>query len=111
LIVNFIVKIVGKTLSKFYIFKGERLHDDYIKLCKQGTCMAMQRKTWMTSFLFKKFMFFFKRSILGGISFINRIFLLILDEHGFHVTLETIKQTQEFGLNMITLLSHTNHAL
>jgi hypothetical protein len=55
-------------------------------------------------------MFFFKRSILGGISFTNRNFSFILDGHGFHVTLETIEQTQEFELNMITLFSHTNHA-
>jgi hypothetical protein len=37
--------------------------------------------------------------------------LLILDEYGSHVTLEAIKQAKEFGLGMITLPSHTSHAL
>jgi hypothetical protein len=37
--------------------------------------------------------------------------LLILDGHGSHVTLEVIEQAQEFGLDMIILLSHTSHAL
>jgi hypothetical protein len=62
--------------------------DDYIKLCKQGTCM--QTKAWMTNFSFKKFMYFFKRSIPCGISLINR-HLLILNGHRSHATLEAIK--------------------
>ncbi len=37
--------------------------------------------------------------------------MLILDGHGFHDTLEAIEQAQEFGLDMITLPSHTFHAL
>ncbi len=31
--------------------------------------------------------------------------------HGSHVTLETIEQAKDFGLNMITLPSRTSHAL
>jgi hypothetical protein len=34
-----------------------------------------------------------------------------MDGHGSHVTLKAIEQMQEFGLNMVTLLSHTSHAL
>jgi hypothetical protein len=64
--------------------------DDYIKLCKQGSCMVMQSKAWMIDFLFKEFMSFFKRSIPSGISLINRHFFII-DGHGSHVTLETIE--------------------
>jgi hypothetical protein len=37
--------------------------------------------------------------------------LLILDGHDNHVTLETIKQGKELGLNMITLPSHTLQTL
>jgi len=64
----------------------------------------------MIIFLFKEFFFFFNKSILGGVSFSNR-HLLILDGHGNHVTLEVIKQVEDFGLDMITLPSHTSHAL
>jgi hypothetical protein len=42
--------------------------------------------------------------------FTNR-HLLVLDGHGSHVTLEAIKHAQEFGLNTITLPSHTSHVL
>jgi hypothetical protein len=35
---------------------------------------------------------------------------LVLDGHGSHVTLKAIKQAKEFGLDMVTLPSHTSHA-
>jgi hypothetical protein len=72
--------------------------------------MGMQNKTWMTSFMFKEFLSFFKRFIQGGISQTNHD-LLILDGHGSHITLKTIKQVQEFGLDIVTLPFHTSHAL
>jgi hypothetical protein len=37
--------------------------------------------------------------------------LLILDGHGNHVTLKTMKKTQKVELNMITLPFHTWHVL
>jgi hypothetical protein len=70
----------------------------------------MQKRAWMTTFLFKKFLSFFNKLIPSGVSFNNR-HLLILDGHGSHVTLEAIKHAKDFGLDMITLPSHTSHAL
>jgi hypothetical protein len=72
--------------------------------------MVMQNKTWMTTFLFKEFQSFFKNLVSNGISQSNT-HLLILDGHGSHVTLKEIGQAQTFGLYMITLPSHTSHAL
>jgi len=86
------------------------MRDDYIKQFKLGTCMAMQTKTWMTTFLFKLFLSFFNWLLLGGISQTN-CHLLILDGHGPHVTLDAIKQAMDFRLNIITLLSHTSYGL
>jgi hypothetical protein len=77
---------------------------------KSRTCMAMQSKAWMTTFLFTKFFSLFKRLMPSGISLTNR-HLLILDGHRSHVTLEVIEQVKKFGLDMITLPSHTSHAL
>jgi len=37
--------------------------------------------------------------------------MFIFDGHGSHVTFEAIGQAQPFGLAMVTLLSHTSHAL
>ncbi len=110
LTVNYVVNAIGDILLWFYIFKGEQLRDDHIQLCKPGTYMAMQKKAWMTSFLFKKILSFSKRFVPGGTSLMSR-HLLILDGHNSHVTLEAIEQAHEFGLNMVTLPAHTSHAL
>jgi hypothetical protein len=50
-----------------------------------------------------KFLLFFKRSILGGISQTKR-HLSIMDRHGSHITIEAIKQVQEFRLKSPCLL-------
>jgi hypothetical protein len=51
----------------------------------------MQGKAWMTSFLFKEFLSFFKKIVLGDISQ-SKHHLLIMDGHGLQVTLEAIEQ-------------------
>jgi hypothetical protein len=58
---------------------------------------------------FQGILSFFKRSIPNGISLTNK-HMFILDGHGSHVTLKAIKQAQKFGLDLITLFSHTSHA-
>ncbi len=58
LTINCVVNAIESVLPSFYIFKGERLRDDYIKLYKLNTCMAMQKKAWMIIFLFKEFFIF-----------------------------------------------------
>lgn len=70
----------------------------------------MQRKARITSSFFKEFFFSFKKFIPNGMSLTNR-HLLIINGHGSHVTFKVIEQAQEFGLNMITLPSHTSHVL
>ncbi len=108
---NYVMNVTNGIMLGFYIFKGEKLKNDYIKFYKTNTCVAHNTKrTWMTCFMFKVFFFFFKWSILSGIFKTNR-HLLIINEHGSHITLKSLKQTQAFGLNMITLPSHTSRAL
>ncbi len=41
LTINYVVNVVGTTLPRFYIFRGEKICDDYIQFCKLGTYMAM----------------------------------------------------------------------
>jgi hypothetical protein len=60
LTINCVMNAVGGLIPIFYIFRGERIKDDYIKYCKFGTCMVGQTKAWMTNFLFKEFRHFSK---------------------------------------------------
>jgi hypothetical protein len=55
-------------------------------------------------------LFFLEVNIPSGIPLRNR-HIQILNGHGSHVTLEAIEQTQTFKLDMVTLPSHTSHAL
>lgn len=72
--------------------------------------MHDKTKNSMDDFFSLIFFSFFKRFVPSGISRTN-CHLLILDWHGFHATLKSIEQTQDFGLVMITLLSPTSHPL
>jgi hypothetical protein len=78
---NYVVNVKGGFLLTFYIFRGEWLQEDYIKDYKHKTCMTMEKKDWMRTFLFKKFLSFIKRSIIGGIILTN-YHLSIFDWHG-----------------------------
>jgi hypothetical protein len=84
--INYDIHATRRCLTCFYIFRGDKVKNDYIKHYKKRNMHGnLQRKAWMiTSFLFKKFLSFFKRSILGGIFQYNQ-HLLILDGHGSHV--------------------------
>jgi hypothetical protein len=46
-------------LLRFYIFKGERLQDDYIQFCKPRTYTTMQKKTLDDLISFQKVFVFF----------------------------------------------------
>ncbi len=60
LTINCEVNVVGGSIPRFYIFHDERIRGDYNMHYKPGTCMAVRTKAWMTSFLFKEFLSFFK---------------------------------------------------
>ena len=74
--------------------------------------MAMQPRAWMTSYLFSAWISHFIASIRrhSVISPEHR-HLLILDGHNSHVTLEVARLAKNVGLDLITLPSHTSHAL
>jgi hypothetical protein len=73
-------------LLGFYIFGGRKVAQQLHTTMQSKTCMTIHRKAWMTYFLFKIILSFFKRSILGGIFIINK-HLLMLDYHDCHHTL------------------------
>jgi hypothetical protein len=83
-------------ILRFCIFRGERIRDDFIKNKIFGTCVVVQTKAWMKTFLFKEFLSFFKRIVPSGI-FPNNRHLLILDGLGSHVSLQAICRNPTFG--------------
>ena len=74
--------------------------------------MGMQPNAWMTKWLFESWISHFITCLRKGpgIDLTNR-HLLILDGHNSHVTLEVVKTAMESGVDIISLPSHTSHAL
>jgi hypothetical protein len=69
-----------------------------------------ENKSMDDQFLFQKDMVCFFQEFNIRWNFLNRYkHLLVLDGDGYHITLEAIKQTQEFVLDMNTLPSHASH--
>jgi hypothetical protein len=106
------VNASGEAIPAIYIFQGKSFRQNYIEHCEAGTTMAMQPRAWMTSYLFSAWISHFLESMrrLGGIS-LERRHLLILDSYNSHVTLEVVMEAKRVGLDLLTLPSHTSHAL
>jgi hypothetical protein len=102
----------GGSIPNFYILKGTYFLQDYVKRCEDNAVMAMQPNAWMTKWLFESWISHFigclKRG--PGIDQKNR-HLLVLDGHNSHVTLEVVSVAMTSGLDIVSLPSHTSHAL
>jgi hypothetical protein len=70
--------------------------------------MAIQKKVWMTTFMFQEFLIFFKTYVPFGI-FETNFHLLILNGHRSHAIVEGILQAQQLGLNIITIPFHKSY--
>jgi hypothetical protein len=105
-------RVVHSVIPNFYIFKRMCMRHNYIRRCESGATMTMSRKAWMTGFLLSTWINHFIQSLQysGGISAENP-HLLILDGHNLHVTIEVVAKAKEVGLHLVTLPSHTSHAL
>ena len=102
----------GGCIPNFYILKGCYFLADYIANCEEGAVMGMQPNAWMTRWLFESWVSHFIECLKRGpgIALSNR-HLLILDRHNSHVMLQVVKISMESGLDIISLPSHTSHAL
>ena len=96
----------------FYILKGTYFLQDYIVGCEEGAVMGMQHNAWMTRWLFESWILHFIECLKRGPSIdLNNRHLLVLDGHNSHVMLKVMKIAMHSGLDIISLPSHTSHAL
>ena len=83
-----------------------------MRKCESNAIMAMQPNAWMTKWLFESWISHFIGTLKAttGIDESKR-HLLILDGHNSHVTLEVVQLAMNSGLDIVSLPSHTSHAL
>jgi hypothetical protein len=107
------VNPAGYHIPSFYIFRGKSFQRDYIKHCEDNASMAIQPKAWMTGHLFKSWIWHFVKNVKDyGLDISPfRHHLLILNGHGSHVTVDVVKTARSVGLDLLTLPSHTSHAM
>ena len=106
------IKAVGGSISNFYILKGTYFLQDYIVGCEEGAVMGMQPNAWMTRWLFESWISHFIECLRRGPGIdLNNRHLLVLDRHNSHNMLEVMKIAMQLGLDIISLPSHTSHAL
>ena len=90
-------------MPNFYIFKGIRPKRNYLALCEDGASFGMQKKGWVDSYLFSKWMdhFLSKLKERGLLSTSDR-HLLVLDGHKAHFTLEVVSKAKKHGYIHLT---------
>ena len=106
------VNVARGHIPNFYILKGIYFREDYITNCEEVAVMGMQPNAWMTRWLFESWISHFIECLKKGHGIdLNNRHVLILDGHNSHITLEVVKISMESGLDIVSLLSHTSHAL
>ena len=106
------INAVGGKIPKFYIVKGKYFTTNHIRGCEPGAIMGVQHNAWMTKFLFKSWIAHFLRNLNKGHGVSQQnMHLLIVDGHTSHVTIEVTKTCMNNGIDIVTLPSHTSHAL
>ena len=103
------VNVDGDSIPNFYILKGTYFLEDYVAKCEEGVVMAMQPNSWMTKWLLQSWISHFIEGLKRGLG-IDQIqrHLLILDGHNSHMTLEIVRVSMQFGLDIVSLLSYTS---
>ncbi|MCO5568934.1 hypothetical protein L7F22_022637 [Adiantum nelumboides] len=72
--------------------------------------MAVHKKAWMTGELFQAWLEHYDKAITEIVGKEFR-YLLILDGHGSHVSLEVVEKAHNSGIDIVTLPAHTSHKL
>ena len=103
------MNVDGASIPNFYIFKGKQFQRNYIEAFEARATMAMRPCAWMTSFLFAQWISHFVKS-LEAMRGVQR-HLIILDGHVSHFSIQTVKETCRYGIDLLTLSSHSSRAM
>ena len=106
------INSTSETMPNYYVFKGKRPRQDYMRLCEDGACIGMQESWYMDTLNFSKWMSLFL-NYHERMKFFSptKRFLLVLDGHKSHISLQVLLKAKEHGVDMVSLSSHTSHAL
>ena len=102
----------GEYIPHCFVFKGIRPRRDYFSLCKSVCTFGLQKKGWVDSYQFSKWIDHFIANLKEKEALSTQTrYLLILDGYKAHLSLEVLTKAKANGVDMLTLPSHTSHGL
>ena len=106
------INAAGGKIPNFYIVKGKYFTANHIAGCEPGAVMGVQHNALITKFLFESWIAQFLKNLSKGPGVsLENMHLLIVDGHTSHCTIEVTKTCMNNGIDIVTLPSHTSHAL
>lgn len=103
-----IVSATGVAIPPIYIFPRQRIKDEYLYGSVSGAVALGSKTGWMTTELFPTVLKHIKKYTCCSME--NPI-LLIMDNHGTHVSLEAINFSRENGIVLLSLPPHSTHKM
>lgn len=106
--VLFIINAIGNTIPPVFVFPRVKFKDYFLNGAPVGSLGLSCRSGWMTADLFPHAL---EHIIQTTKCTKEHPLLLILDNHGSHITIETINKARDNGVIMLTFPPHTSHKL
>ena len=103
------VSAAGEAVPPMLIFGGrKRLKPELLDGCPTGTVGGVSDNGWVSAELFLRWFEHFV-SHVGPSP--QRRFLLLMDNHSSHVSMELVCEARKHGVEIVTLPPHTSHIL
>ncbi|KAJ8972583.1 hypothetical protein NQ314_000111 [Rhamnusium bicolor] len=103
-----IITAVGTAIPPVYIFPRVRMKDAYLFGAVPGAVAFASKSGWMTSEIFVRVLEHIKKH--KHISCDNKL-LLIVDNHGTHISLNAINYCRDNGIVMLSFPPHCTHRM
>lgn len=98
----------GNSMPPMFIFSRKRFHDHFIRDAPTGSVGAGNKSGWMTDI---EFVMFVQHFIQHARPSKEKPILLLLDNHGSHLSVEAIQLAKDNGVVMLSFPPHCSHRL
>jgi hypothetical protein len=96
----------GDMLPFYILFKGKHLWDTWLNNGPEGCAYNVSESGWMES---EQFLEWFNTVFVRHCNKIEGPKLLIMDNHGSHISLDIIDKAREHNIHILALPAHSSH--
>ena len=102
------INALGNSAPPMFIFPRKNYRDHFIRGGPPGSVGAANKSGWMTE---NEFVVFMKHFVNHSRCTVERPVLLLLDNHGSHLSIEGIQLAKDSGVVMLSFPPHCSHRL